>query len=184
MLISPAGCIGPTPVRRNPGPALGMRHCLPFSRINSHRPLHHSAPSPGHSQGHSTGLRQGFNTGHQAASSSNFSHRKGAGLSSGFKVGLRTAYSAGIDPTPAPSAEGEVITVTESAQSSGSDRGGVYDWGDRPSVMYRCIVAYDGTNYSGFQLQNGRTDAPTVQGKLERAIRDLTKQPREVDFLQ
>ena len=74
--------------------------------------------------------------------------------------------------------------MTESAQSSGSDRGGVYDWGDRPSVLYRCIVAYDGTNYSGFQLQNGRTDAPTVQGRLERAIRDLTKQPREVESLE
>lgn len=39
--------------------------------------------------------------------------------------------------------------------------------------LYRALVAYDGTGYAGFQLQ---ADRPTIQGELERALRQLTQQ--------
>ena len=42
--------------------------------------------------------------------------------------------------------------------------------------MYNTLiwVSYDGTNYSGFQIQE---NAPTVQGELERALRVIYKEP-------
>lgn len=42
---------------------------------------------------------------------------------------------------------------------------------------FRCLVAYDGTPYSGFQLQVGR---PTVQQELETAIERITGQQTRV----
>ena len=36
-----------------------------------------------------------------------------------------------------------------------------------------CTVAYDGTNYSGFQIQN---NAPSIQAEIERAILEITGQ--------
>ena len=39
------------------------------------------------------------------------------------------------------------------------------------------VVEYDGTRYSGFQLQ---ANAPTVQGEIERAVRSLTGQATRV----
>jgi tRNA pseudouridine38-40 synthase len=44
-------------------------------------------------------------------------------------------------------------------------------------VRVKAVVAYDGTDYKGFQLQK---DVPTVQGELERALRTLTTQPTRV----
>ncbi len=38
---------------------------------------------------------------------------------------------------------------------------------------YRLIVAYDGTNYSGWQLQD---NAPTIEGELNKALSGLLKQ--------
>lgn len=42
---------------------------------------------------------------------------------------------------------------------------------------YRMIVAYDGTNYSGWQLQE---NAPTVEGVLNQALTKLLKQEIQV----
>jgi tRNA pseudouridine38-40 synthase len=39
---------------------------------------------------------------------------------------------------------------------------------------YRAVVAYDGTDYAGFQRQAGST--PTIQGTLEDAIERVTRQ--------
>ncbi len=38
--------------------------------------------------------------------------------------------------------------------------------------LYRALVAYDGTDYGGFQLQ---PDRPTIQGELERVLQRLTQ---------
>jgi len=38
---------------------------------------------------------------------------------------------------------------------------------------YRAVVEYDGTGYSGFQIQSGK---PTIQGELERALRQITQE--------
>lgn len=42
---------------------------------------------------------------------------------------------------------------------------------------YRLIVAYDGTNYSGWQLQD---NAPTIEGELNKALTKLLKQEIQV----
>ncbi len=42
---------------------------------------------------------------------------------------------------------------------------------------YRMTVAYDGTAYSGFQIQ---VDRPTIQGELEEALARLTTKPVRV----
>src|SRR5690625_7178961 len=40
------------------------------------------------------------------------------------------------------------------------------------TVRYKAIIAYDGTHFSGFQIQpNGRT----VQGELERVLKKINK---------
>ncbi len=39
------------------------------------------------------------------------------------------------------------------------------------SIRYKITIAYDGTNYAGWQVQPGKT---TVQGEIERAIEHLT----------
>ncbi len=41
-------------------------------------------------------------------------------------------------------------------------------------TRYRATLAYDGTNYQGFQRQAG--DTPTIQTAVERAIRQVTQQ--------
>ena len=41
----------------------------------------------------------------------------------------------------------------------------------------RLLVQYDGTDYSGFQIQ---PDRPTIQGELERAIEQVTKERARV----
>lgn len=40
-----------------------------------------------------------------------------------------------------------------------------------PAQYFRAVVAYDGTDYHGFQIQAG---APTIQGELERVMAGLT----------
>ncbi|MBN1681005.1 MAG: tRNA pseudouridine(38-40) synthase TruA [Anaerolineae bacterium] len=45
------------------------------------------------------------------------------------------------------------------------------------TVRYRGVVAYDGTDFFGFQRQAGHT--PTIQGKLEAAVAHVTGQPVE-----
>lgn len=47
-----------------------------------------------------------------------------------------------------------------------------------PTQRYKAIVAYDGTNYSGWQVQPGKI---TVQGELERAIHSLTRETLRVN---
>eukprot|EP00898_Chlorokybus_atmophyticus_P005890 jgi/Chlat1/6301/Chrsp44S05887 len=47
----------------------------------------------------------------------------------------------------------------------------------RARYKYRVTVAYDGTEYYGFQLQGKQ---PTVQGCLERALTTAAREPREV----
>jgi tRNA pseudouridine38-40 synthase len=42
---------------------------------------------------------------------------------------------------------------------------------------FRFRLAYDGTAFSGWQIQ---PNAPTVQGALERALAELTQQPCRV----
>lgn len=42
---------------------------------------------------------------------------------------------------------------------------------------YRAVVAYDGTDYHGFQIQ---ADRPTIQGELERALQRITQEPVRV----
>lgn len=42
---------------------------------------------------------------------------------------------------------------------------------------YRLIVAYDGTNYSGWQVQD---NAPTIEGELNKALTKLLKQEIQV----
>lgn len=42
------------------------------------------------------------------------------------------------------------------------------------SIRYKITVAYDGTNYSGWQIQPGKT---TVQGEIERAVEKMTGRP-------
>lgn len=44
----------------------------------------------------------------------------------------------------------------------------------RPLRRYRAVLAYDGTNYAGFQRQAG--NQPTIQGEVERALQTLTTQ--------
>ena len=41
----------------------------------------------------------------------------------------------------------------------------------------KLIIEYDGTNYYGWQKQN---DKVTIQGTLEEAVRNLTKEENEV----
>lgn len=41
----------------------------------------------------------------------------------------------------------------------------------------KLVIEYDGTNYFGWQKQN---DKPTIQGKVEEAIRNLTKEDNEL----
>ncbi|MCC6799244.1 MAG: tRNA pseudouridine(38-40) synthase TruA [Anaerolineae bacterium] len=41
-------------------------------------------------------------------------------------------------------------------------------------TRYRAVVAYDGTDYFGFQRQTG--DTPTIQGAIEAALRQATGQ--------
>ncbi len=43
----------------------------------------------------------------------------------------------------------------------------------------KLTVAYDGTDYHGFQHQ-GRSDRPTIQSKLEEAIATITKSPHRI----
>lgn len=40
-------------------------------------------------------------------------------------------------------------------------------------TRYRAVVAYDGTDYFGFQRQAG--DTPTIQGAIEAALRRVTE---------
>lgn len=47
-----------------------------------------------------------------------------------------------------------------------------------PVVRYRAVVAYDGTDYFGFQRQAG--DTPTIQGAIEAAVARVTGQPATV----
>ncbi len=46
-----------------------------------------------------------------------------------------------------------------------------------PKQRYKMIVAYDGTEFSGWQTQPGRL---TIQGELERVLRELTGQPERI----
>ncbi len=43
---------------------------------------------------------------------------------------------------------------------------------------YKAIIQYDGTNYKGWQIQNSTKD--TIQGKLQKALTDVTKTDIEV----
>lgn len=45
------------------------------------------------------------------------------------------------------------------------------------AVRYRAVIAYDGTDYFGFQRQ---ADAPTIQGTIEAALLQVTRQPATV----
>ncbi|AGB40233.1 pseudouridylate synthase I [Halobacteroides halobius DSM 5150] len=45
----------------------------------------------------------------------------------------------------------------------------------------KCVIAYDGTNYHGFQRQPHQTHVATVQGRLESTIKQVIKQ--EVDII-
>ena len=47
-----------------------------------------------------------------------------------------------------------------------------------PTQRYKAIVAYDGTSYSGWQVQPGKV---TVQGELERALHSLTRETIRVN---
>jgi tRNA pseudouridine38-40 synthase len=44
-------------------------------------------------------------------------------------------------------------------------------------VRIKAVVAYDGTDYNGFQLQK---DVPTIQGELERVLAILTTRPTRI----
>ena len=44
-------------------------------------------------------------------------------------------------------------------------------------LRYRAVVAYDGTDYFGFQRQ---TNAPTIQGTFEAALLQVTQQPARI----
>lgn len=43
----------------------------------------------------------------------------------------------------------------------------------------KLIIEYDGTNYYGWQKQN---DKVTIQGTLEEAVRNLTKEENEIHW--
>lgn len=45
-------------------------------------------------------------------------------------------------------------------------------------MRVRAVVAYDGTNYSGFQRQ---ANAPTIQEELERALAKITQESTSID---
>lgn len=49
-----------------------------------------------------------------------------------------------------------------------------------PVLNFKAVVAYDGTDFSGFQLQVGQSQSQTVQGRLEKAMTTVTLQPRQV----
>eukprot|EP00980_Cylindrotheca_fusiformis_P001285 scaffold333_cov133-Cylindrotheca_fusiformis.AAC.11 len=51
-----------------------------------------------------------------------------------------------------------------------------------PRVRHRCRVAYDGSGYYGFQLQqdNPKKEQPTIQGELERVLSQRFNRPVRV----
>lgn len=42
--------------------------------------------------------------------------------------------------------------------------------GDRPAQTLKMVIEYDGTEYSGWQTQEGKTGGPTIQDVLERML--------------
>lgn len=53
-----------------------------------------------------------------------------------------------------------------------------------PSLNYKAVVAYDGTDFAGFQLQAGQPGSVTIQGRLEKALATVAPQPRQALKLQ
>lgn len=50
----------------------------------------------------------------------------------------------------------------------------------KPFLNFKAVIAYDGTHFSGFQLQAGQPQSQTIQGRLEKALTTVTLQPRQV----
>ena len=52
------------------------------------------------------------------------------------------------------------------------------------SCNYMMTLAYDGTNYKGYQMQAGKHAAPTVQNELELCLTKILQIDREALRLQ
>ncbi|KAL3141334.1 hypothetical protein ABBQ32_004918 [Trebouxia sp. C0010 RCD-2024] len=58
-------------------------------------------------------------------------------------------------------------------------------WPEWGIYNYKAVVAYDGTNYKGFQLQKGTKKAvPTIQGVLESTLCQIRQESRETLRMQ
>ena len=49
---------------------------------------------------------------------------------------------------------------------------------------FKAVLAYKGTAYRGWQIQNGKTLVPTVQQKVEKALTAVKKEDRRVLRIQ
>jgi hypothetical protein len=55
------------------------------------------------------------------------------------------------------------------------------DWG---IYNFKAELAYKGTSFNGWQIQNGKSQAPTIQDEVERALAAVKQERRAVGGLQ
>lgn len=58
--------------------------------------------------------------------------------------------------------------------------GATVDHVHQETLNYKAVLAYDGTEFAGYQMQGGLKNVVTIQHRLERAFETVTRQPRKV----